>query len=256
MKFWVKKENDQDPSTEWKNSFVFTINRDSGSTLYSSLPTAWHRIGKLGVDPLYEDLYIIALSIYGLDKRVTRNMFYDCWTRDISVSIPVLQFDKWRGTEHSWNTMLSFLTGDHWHISFRPTTAVCSQHKRKSRIAIDLSLCNCVCLFSGGLDSFCGAIKLLDDGMSPCLVGHNEYPKLRSKQEEFAAHFREYYPKQDSQFIGFSAGSYAPHSFLNKDVLAGTENTSRGRSLLFLSFALTIAGILGEKTPVYMRLRA
>ena len=252
MKFWIKKESDQEPSTEWENSFVFTINRDCGSTLFSNLPTSWYHIGKLDVDPLYEDLYLIALSIFGIDKRVSRSLFFDCWTRDISVSIPVLQYDKWHCTEHSWDNMLSFLTGDRWHISFRPTSSVCSQHKRKSRIVIDLSRCNCVCLFSGGLDSFCGAIKLLDAGMSPCLVGHNEYPKLRAKQEKFAAYFREYYPEKDSQFLSFTAGSYAPHSFLNDDILAGTENTSRGRSLLFLSFALTIAGILGEKTPVYI----
>lgn len=252
MKFWIKKENDQDPITEWEDSFVLTINRDSGSTLFSSLPSIWYHIGRLSIDTLYEDLYIIALSIYGVDKRVPRSMFEDCWTRNLTVSIPVLQFENWHETETSWNNMLSFLTGDRWEIIFRPTVAICSQHKWKSRVAIDISRCNCVSLFSGGLDSFCGAIKLLENGLSPCLIGHNEYPKLRNKQECFAANFRKYYPEQDSQFIGFTAGAFAPHSFTNGDILSGTENTSRGRSLLFLSFALTIAGILGEETPVYI----
>ena len=252
MRFWVVKEDDQDPTTEWENSYVYTFKRDSGSTLYSNLPASWHRIGRQCIEPLYEDLFVIALSIYGIDKRVSRNMFHDCWTRDVAISIPVLQYEKWHGTEDAWNNMLSFLTGDRWNLVFRPTTAVCSRHNRKSRIKIDLSHCNCVSLFSGGLDSFCGAIKLLERGMSPCLVGHNEYPKLRAKQEWFAASFREYYPSQDSQFLGFTAGSYAPYSFRTKEALSGTENTSRGRSLLFLSFALTIAGILGEDTPVYI----
>ncbi len=252
MKFWIKKENDQNPFAEWDDAYVFTINRDSGSTLYSSLPSIWYRLGKLSIEPIFEDLYIIALSIYGLDKRVSRNLFRDCWTREISVSIPVLQINKWNGTEHLWNNMLSFLTGDHWCITFRPTTAVCSHHKRKSHIGIDLSRCNCVSLFSGGLDSFCGAINLLDSGQSPCLIGHNEYPKLRIKQECFATSFREYYPEQDSQFLSFTAGARAPYSFTNKNVLNGTETTSRGRSILFISFALTIAGILGQGTPVYI----
>lgn len=252
MKFWIKKENDQNPITEWGDSFVLTLNRDSGSTLFSSLPSVWYHLGRLSIDTLYEDLYIIALSIYGLDKRVSRSMFEDSWTRDISVSIPVLQFDNWHGTETAWNNMLSFLTGDRWNVTFRPTDTICSKHKRKCRITIDISQCNCVCLFSGGLDSFCGAIELLERGLSPCLVGHNEYPKLRIKQEGFAASFREYYPEQDSRFLGFTAGAFAPRSFTNGDVLFGTENTSRGRSLLFLSFALTIAGILGEETPVYI----
>lgn len=252
MKFWITKENDQTPIAGWDDSYIFTINRDSRSTLFSSLPSIWYRMGKLSIDPLYEDLYIIALSIYGLDKRVSRKLFEDCWTRNIFVSIPVLQIEKWSGTESTWNNMLSFLTGDCWHITFRSTDVVCSQHERKSRIILDCSQCNCVSLFSGGLDSFCGAIKLLDSGDSPCLVGHNEYPRLRTKQEEFVNSFQEFYPDQSSQFISFTAGARAPHSFIFDHQLSGTENTSRGRSLLFLSFALTIAGILGKKTPVYI----
>lgn len=252
MKFWIKKENDQDPTVGWEDSYVLTINRDSKSTLFSSLPTIWYHIGQLSIDPLYEDLYIISLSLFGIDKRVSRNMFADSWTRDISVSIPVLQIEKWHGTEDAWNSMLTFLTGDYWHITFRPTIAVCSKRKRKSKILIDISRCTCVSLFSGGLDSFCGAIKLLDCGHSPCLIGHNEYPKLRIRQESFASSFREYYPEQKTQFLSFTAGARAPYSFAQNDELPGTENTSRGRSLLFLSFALTIAGILGKETPVYI----
>ena len=50
--------------------------------------------------------------------------------------------------------------------------------------------------------------------------------------------------------IGFTAGSRAPYSLHGS--LPGTENTSRGRSLLFLSAALSVAGIMGENTPVYI----
>lgn len=252
MKFWIIKENDQQPIYDMDDSYVFLINRDTRSSIYSSLPTLWHRAGKLKIEPLYEDLYIIALSVYGIDKRLSRKIFYDCWTRDIFVSIPVLQYEKWHGTEKLWNNMLSFLTGDQWNIVFRPTKAICSRHKRKSKITVDLSRCDCVSLFSGGLDSFCGAIRLLEKGRSPCLIGHNEYPKLRNKQEGFAASFRKFYPKQDPQFLGFTAGAYAPCSFANNEPLAGSENTSRGRSLLFLCSALTIAGILGKDVPVYI----
>ena len=43
MRFWIKKENDQDPHVDWKDAYVFSVNRDTGSTLYSSLPTVWYR---------------------------------------------------------------------------------------------------------------------------------------------------------------------------------------------------------------------
>lgn len=252
MKFWITKENDMLPPEGWKGSFVFSVNRDSGSTLFSSLQKIWYHLGQLSIQPLYEDLFIIALSIFGLDKRVPRSLFQDNWTREIDVSIPILQYEEWKSTEESWNKMLAFLTGDKWQISFRPTTVISSQRTRASRTKIDISRCDAVCLFSGGLDSFCGAIKLLDSGLSPCLVGHNEYPKLRAKQESFAASFCEYYPEQTTRFIGFTAGSRAPISEQSGKPLAGAENTSRGRSLLFLSCAVTIAGIIGPATTVYI----
>ena len=252
MKFWIMKDNDKEPIDEWENSYVFTINRNSRGTLYSNLRGAWYHLDKLVIDAVYEDIYIIALSIFGIDKRALRKDFSDNWTRDISVSIPVLEFEKWRETKEKWNKMLSFLTGDRWHIEFRPTTVIYSQRSRKNRKRIDISRCNCVSLFSGGLDSFCGAIKILESGKSPCLIGHNEYPKLRAKQESFAALFRELYPEQDSRFIGFTAGTRSPYLNGTTDSLCEIENTTRGRSLLFLSSALTIASVMGKETPVYI----
>ena len=229
MKFWIKKENDQDPLVNWKDAYVFSINRDTGSTLYSSLPTVWYHLNQMVLNPLYEDLYIIALSAFGIDKRVSRRLFDDCWTRDISVSIPVLEYEK-------LSSVRQILSAAGMNI--------------KTAKKIDISKCDCVSLFSGGLDSFCGAIHLMQSGLSPCLVGHNEYPKLRYKQEKFCQNFRECFPAQHAVFVGFTAGSRAPYSLHGS--LPGTENTSRGRSLLFLSAALSVAGIMGENTPVYI----
>ena len=100
------------------------------------------------------------------------------------------------------------------------------------------------------MDSFCGAIKLLEQGDSPCLFGHNEYPKLRKKQNDLAAMFREEYKEQTAKFLSFTANSRAPENSQGK--LTGSENTSRGRSLLFLCAALTIANIIGNDIPVYI----
>lgn len=251
MKFWIKKENDLTPSSDWLDSYIFSINRNTGSTLFSNLPKAWYHMEQMLLEPLYEDLYIIGLSIFGIDKRVPRKLFDDCWTREMTVSIPVLQYENWKPTESLWNNMLSFLTGDRWEINFRPTDAICSRRERRSHKKIDISACDCVSLFSGGLDSFCGAIRLLKSGASPCLIGHNEYPKLREIQESFCQDFADLYPSQSPVFVSFTAGARAPYSN-TLGVLSKTENTSRGRSLLFLCAALTIAGIMGSNVPVYI----
>lgn len=118
-------------------------------------------------------------------------------------------------------------------------------------IHLNVQDCDCVCLFSGGLDSFCGAIRLLEEGGSPCLVGHNEYPKLAKRQNLFVRTFQDLYPEQSVKFISFTANSRAPISE-KEGILKGSENTSRGRSLLFLCAALSVAGILGENVPVYI----
>lgn len=251
MKFWIKKENDADPDVEWKDSYILTLNRDSGSTIYSGLPSIWYHLGCQKMVPIYEDLFVIGLSVFALDKRIARNLFSDSWTRQIEVSIPVLEMDKWNNCEAQWNKILSFLTGDEWKISFRQATTEYGTHKNSNRKHIDVSSCDCVSLFSGGLDSYCGAIKLLQEGHSPVLVGHNEYPKLRYIQERFCNNFNECYPVQKSLFLGFTAGARAPFS-LDGERLRKSENTSRGRSLLFLCAAISIAGIMGEHIPVYI----
>lgn len=251
MKFWIKKENDAEPYNGWQSSYILTINRESASTIYSSLPTSWYRMGKMVLDSMYEDLFIIGLTVFALDKRINRRQFPDCWTREIEVSIPVLNYDIWNTVTDNWNRLLAFLTGDKWNISFRHTAAIHSFHENPNRRKINIEKCDCVSLFSGGLDSYCGAIKLLEDGKSPILVGHNEYPKLRYIQERFCKDFRTFYPEQEPIFVGFTAGARAP---INNegDVLRDTENTSRGRSLLFLCAAVTIAGVLGDSISVYI----
>lgn len=251
MKFWIKKENDADPDVEWKDSYILTLNRDSGSTIYSGLPSIWYHLGCQKMVPIYEDLFVIGLSVFALDKRIARNLFSDSWTRQIEVSIPVLEIDKWHNCEAQWNKILSFLTGDEWKISFRQSMTEYGTHKNKNRIHIDSSGCDCVSLFSGGLDSYCGAIKLLQEGHSPVLVGHNEYPKLRYIQERFCNNFNECYPSQKSLFLGFTAGAKTPFR-LDGERLRKSENTSRGRSLLFLCAAISVAGIMGEQIPVYI----
>ncbi|MBU5486568.1 hypothetical protein KQI77_00060 [Clostridium sp. MSJ-8] len=251
MKFWIDKENEMLPDDTWKDSYIFTLTRQKYSTIFTGIADTWYRMDCLKIPEIFEDLFVIGISIFALDKRISRRLFTDCWTRDISVSIPVLKLENWIGTEKKWNQILGFLTGDKWDIHFRKCINMYSQRKNQNRIHLDIDKCDCISLFSGGLDSYCGAIKLLEDGKSPCLIGHNEYPKLRKKQAQFISDFQKIYQNQKIEFVSFSANSRAPKN-MNDDKLIGSENTSRGRSLLFLCAALSIAGILGNDIPVYI----
>lgn len=251
MRFWVDKENEMFPNKEWDGSYIFTLIRKGYSTIFTNIADIWYRMDQLTIPEIYEDLFIIGISVFALDKRIDRRKLPDCWTRNISVSIPVLGIERWKQTEELWNKTLTFLTGDIWDIHFRKCEKQFSKRENPNRKHLNLGGCNCVCLFSGGLDSYCGAIRLLENGSKPCLIGHNEYPKLRSKQGEFAETFQKLYSKQEVKFVSFTANSHAPKN-LQGEPLVGTENTSRGRSLLFLCAALSIAGILGQNVPVYI----
>lgn len=251
MKFWIEKEYDSKPTPEWDNAYIFSLTQNGYSTIFSGIKDIWYRMDCMSILPIYEDLFLIGISVFALDKRIERRKFTDCWTREISVSIPVLEYDKWVNTQKQWHDLLRFLTGDIWDIQFRKTDKIYSKREHPNRKHLNIKGCDCVSLFSGGLDSYCGAIKLLEDGKSPCLMGHNEYPKLGKIQTDFTKTFRELYPEQKVEFVGFSANSRAPRN-LEGDKLDGAENTSRGRSLLFLCAAITIAGILDEEMPVYI----
>ena len=89
MRFWVDKEQEKKPDDEWKDAYVFSINRKKYSTIFTNIADSWYRMDQRQIPAIYEDLFIIGLSIFALDKRVSRRRFKDCWTRDINVSIPV-----------------------------------------------------------------------------------------------------------------------------------------------------------------------
>lgn len=251
MNIWINKINDETPSTDYSEAYIFTLNHQIKGTMYTSIKDTWLDIGKQPIDSIYEDLFIITLSIFAVDKRVSRWRTFDKWTRNIKISIPVLNFEKWKEVKPLWNSTLSFLTGDIWDVNFRTTNARYGDSSKPSKYPIDISKSTAVCLFSGGLDSFCGAIELLNRGESICLLGHNEYPKLREKQEVLRDLLRSNYTKQFIEFIDFTANSRAP--FNSEGILLkGTENTCRGRSVLFLGAAISIAGALGRKIPVYI----
>lgn len=250
MNIFIKKDVNEIKDFP-ENSILFSIDRYAERNVFTNFPKVLNRMEIKDINPIYEDLFTIGLSVFAVDKRIPRSCFDDNWTRELKVNIPVFEFDKWNNEVNRVNAMLRYLTGDKWDVAFRETEYSIFHDEIKRRKTNPLPQCDSVCLFSGGLDSFCGAIHLLKNGHSPCLVGHNEYPKLQKKQNELAEMFREEYPSLNAEFISFTAGSYAP-KYVNGTLFNGSENTSRGRSLLFLCVALVMASVLGENIPVYI----
>ena len=107
------------------------------------------------------DLLYLAMAVYAADLRIPRRLTLDRWSRDITVHFPVQDIRLWSTQVPHVENMLGFLTGDRWSLVLRAREATASEAK-----APTLDYIQCVCLFSGGLDSLVGAADLLANGQS------------------------------------------------------------------------------------------
>lgn len=192
------------------------------------------------------DLAILAATVIGADTRISRTTdSQDSWTREIDLYIPVSEPDVWSENASLIERTLRFLTGDHWRIEFRAR-----QKNMESLIDRPPELVGAtfdsVCLFSGGLDSFVGAIDLLAEGKNPILVSH--YRDASTKSQEICA-----------KRLGHTYGDMGPRhvranvGFDKNDMPGlGSETTTRGRSFIFFALASLAASSLNGTTPLYV----
>lgn len=253
MKIWINKCLDNEKSTDFDGALTFNLSvPGKGGLIASNIRDGWYR--KLGiqyVSPICEDLYILALSVFATDKRVSRSYSFDGWTRELHLSVPVIELTRWDLVRVNLEKILSFLTGDIWKIDFRkcePTNRYQDTHKRPPIKKVSSEIYDTVSLLSGGLDSYCGAYDLLSKGKKVIFVGFKEYGKLEQIQSEIIDHLNKNFTKTGKMLFTFTAKAYKP---LGIEKLP-PENTSRSRSFLFLAAAICVAATIGENTPVYI----
>jgi 7-cyano-7-deazaguanine synthase in queuosine biosynthesis len=187
------------------------------------------------------DLAILAATVTAADTRISRaSESQDSWTREIDLYLPAQESDVFAAHAKSFEHILAFLTGDRWRVFFRPRHADNAQ--LLVRPELNVTPFTSVCLFSGGLDSFIGAIDLLARDENPLLVSHY-WDQSTSSQEPCA------------QRIGAVYGDMAPRhvrarvGFPDTLVQGSTpEKTTRGRSFLFLALAVLPASALNNPT--------
>jgi hypothetical protein len=150
------------------------------------LGQALDQLRELGLRPSERavDLALLAAVLTAADTRVSRTTeSQDAWTREIDLHIPVADPAIWEDLVPLIRRMLDFLTGDRWGGYFRPRTASLSSlatPPEKLRTANPTG----VCLSSGGLDSFIGAIDLFASGKKPMLVSHY-WDGITSKHQNY-----------------------------------------------------------------------
>ena len=141
---------------------------------------------------------------------------------------------------------LKFLTGDHWRLFFRARHQHYTNLIARPRTLVRPPLSS-ICLFSGGLDSFVGAVDLLAAGQTPLFVSH--YWDLSTSSQTRCAQrlgvtYGDLPPRHVRARVGFGRNDFS-HEM-------ATEPTTRGRSFLFFALATLAASGLDGTPTIYV----
>lgn len=258
MKVWINKAAEETPNNDFEDAIRFDM-LDEGpkSNLKVNFEEIWRRFNRENLENIYEDLITVAASVYAADKRVPRVGVWageveDNWTREIHISIPVLELKKWSEVKTKLEDILNFLSGDIWTVNFRKTNLKFRNYVTKKKYDIIAGEFDAVSLFSGGLDSYSGAINLLRNEKNICFVGCREYNALGKRISELYRILKENYIGCNVDIVLFNTDPRIPYNIDEDLKTKYIENTSRSRSFLFLSVALAVASQIGGKVPVYI----
>jgi len=178
------------------------------------------------------DFLSIALAVTAADTFVLRSESADGWARHLSIQLPLDEPGHWGAVKQELESALHFLSGDMWEFEFLKggyPPPIPYQSRDRFHLLKLIGL-DCVCLFSGGLDSAIGAIDLVEEGKSPLLVSHT-YKGDKSHQDSIAKPLKGRYSR-------FAVNAYPVKA---KTFPGEGDITMRTRSFNFLAFA-AIAG--------------
>ncbi len=191
------------------------------------------------------DLLRFASGAYCADRNVLREYSRDAWTRDLLMEVPVTDPHAW--ARAPWPDALRFLTGDHWSFELHPANP--AQTAPGAGLPVDA-----VSLFSGGLDSLCGVIDLLENnpGLRLLLIAHQEGGKASTAQRALHDGLVSAYGSERVLLRRMFCRPAPPHPAQTRPLPDVHERTTRSRSLLFLAGALAAASACGPDVPVYV----
>jgi 7-cyano-7-deazaguanine synthase in queuosine biosynthesis len=192
------------------------------------------------------DLLEISLYVYGADRTISREKEgIDCWKREIELNIPVRNIVLWQNNEGLLKKILDFLSGDVWNLHFRPYEVDIKKEIETPRLDLTndvLSHIDSLCMLSGGLDSFIGAIDLLEARKKPLFISlHSRGKSSLPVQKHLQQCLTTKYSLKDTDFKSFYSAA-----------TNGCEDTMRTRSFMFFSHAIACASMFGRLVPLYI----
>lgn len=199
------------------------------------------------------DLFYISLMVFFADRKVLRKNTPDAWTRRIKLYIPVLEIDKWNQNSSLLEEMVSFLSGDLWEFEFRKRELNKTEQKfckgiEKTKKKL---LPDSFCMLSGGLDSYIGAIDLLQNSKNVAFVSHYGGGKgVKPFQDLVISNLSKEYLVDEKMFFSFSAVPKKTREEIANNV--SLEDTTRTRSLMFFAHAIILASANNKPINLYI----
>ena len=220
---------------------------DNYDRLEFGLGQALDQLDVLGLVPgeCAIDLALVAATVVAADTRISRETeAQDGWTREIEISVPVAEPAVWVQVSSLLQTALNFLTGDKWALQFRARPP---SRDRLAPITENLRTAHpdCVCLFSGGLDSFIGAIDLFAAGATPLLISHY-WDGITSQHQKMCAE------RMKARFAASEFNHIRARVGFPTDTVddSPVEDTLRGRSFMFFALAALAADAMGGDVTI------
>lgn len=186
--------------------------------------------------PIVRDLVLVSAYLLLADGAITRGRKNDPlatrWRRDLFLHIPVSDPHRWNGARGELIELLEFATDDSWAFDFRLAG-------EEQQLTLNLASTGdesptCVALFSGGLDSLAGALRLVDSGERPVLASHWTTESGRTHREAVVGALRTRKP-------GWRFPNPSLHTVRAREAGDAAEYTQRSRGILYLSLGVGVA---------------
>lgn len=199
-------------------------------------------LGEL-TDPTACDLVEIAKAVFLADRAFRRSTRLGSQARQISVRIPVHSVEIWSKAAPILEQIARFVSADDWCITF--TKAKPKSRSESTAKVVDKR--SVVALFSGGLDSLCGAAYLYLNDAKPVFVTHSPPGQKRVSNlvREMAHKLGKSELADATQFVSFRLAPIERNSAGFRSMFQ--EPSRRTRPLFFLSLAGAVA--IDRKIP-------
>lgn len=200
----------------------------------------------INIPDLLLDLLEIASYVYCADQRAGRGSeklsnYGENWRRSLRFRIPVRRIEVWQSREvqEYLCRTLGFLSDDSYEFEFRRAKASSRASNPYFENLIESATENDeVALFSGGVDSFAGAVNdIVTLGKSLTLVGHYSSSKIRQVQDDLVDGLKQRGYERRLSFI--------PVRVSNENANP-REYTQRTRSFLFACLGVVVARLSGK----------